>query len=142
MLYKLYSVGKQLRYFAHSDWLKTYSSLQCNWYLRHSNMRILWWKQREEKPWSLHEKTCYFTYNSPLILHRSLCSEKEKTHVKRSLIFIQEFKTFSLINKHDGLQWRWVPCNDKFSFYNLGRKGLRIFKNKGYFTHYALNVAL
>ena len=28
------------------------------------------------------------------------------------------------------------------SSYNLGQKGLRIFKNRGYFTHYALNIAL
>ena len=26
--------------------------------------------------------------------------------------------------------------------YNLGQKGLRIFENGGYFTHYALNIAL
>jgi len=26
--------------------------------------------------------------------------------------------------------------------YNLGQKGLRIFKNRGYCTHYALNIAL
>ena len=76
---------------------------------------ILWWKQREEKPWSLHEKTCYFTYNCLLIvvvkiiiaslIAWSWCSgKKRRLTTKGPWLSYRNLKLFSQINKHDGLQ--------------------------------------
>ena len=55
--------------------------------------------------------------SSCLLKSTSLClGEREDSQEKVTDFHTGIYIFLSQINKHDGLQWAWFPCNDNFSF--------------------------
>jgi len=112
--FKLFSVKKQLRYCACSDWPQTYNLLQCNWYLRHSNMIHLMMETKRRKTLITARKNLLFYLQLPIdsgsdnncFINRLVIvfGKKRRLTRKGHLLSYRNLKLFSQINKHDGLQ--------------------------------------